>query len=329
MKTIKFDNVYIKNSYTLLGRNEYNPVIKNEVDKLIEDYYMGEKCVELAECDYQIECLKGLIKKSKIAKKDIDLVIGGDLQNELFASNYAMRNSNISFTGIYSACSTFTEGLLIASTFIESGKLNNIVNITSSHNLVSEKQFRFPIEYGAIRKKVNTFTATGSVGVLLTNKKEKIKIESGTFGSIIDLNYKDANNFGACMAPAAAETIYEHLKNTKRRPEYYDLILTGDLGVYGEKIMRDYLKTKYNIVLNNTKDAGQLLFDSHEGDKIAGGSGPICLPLMLFTKIQKKGYKKILLVGTGSLHSCLSCNLKESIISISHAVGIEFCEVKK
>lgn len=329
MKTIKFDNVYIRNGYTLLGRNEYNPVIKNDADKVIEDYYMNEKCVELAECDYQIEALKGIIKKTRITKKDIDLVIGGDLQNQLFASSYAMRRFDTSFIGVYSACSTFTESLLLASSLIETGKFNNIVCLTSSHNLASEKQFRFPIEYGAIRKMVNTFTATGSVSALVCKNKGIMKIESGTFGSIVDLNFKDANNFGACMAPAAAETIYEHLTNLKRKPEYYDLILTGDLGIYGQKIMRDYLKTKYNIVLNNTKDAGVMLFNTLEGDKIAGGSGPTCLPLILFTKLRKLGYKKILLVGTGSLHSLLSCNIKESIVSISHAVGIEIEEVKK
>lgn len=323
MRTLKFNNVYIKAWYTLLGRNEHNIKIENSVDKFVNDYYMEEKCLELAECSYQVECIKGLLKKSKIPQKNIDLIIGGDLQNQLFASNYAMRKFNISFLGIYSACSSFTESLLIASSFIESNQLENVICVTSSHNLVSEKQFRFPIEYGALRKKVNTFTVTGSASAILGRNNGIMKIDCVTIGSVIDMNYKDSNNIGACMAPAAAETIYEHLKNTKRKPSYYDLILTGDLGVYGVNIMKDYLSTKYNLCIDNVSDAGIMLFDVVEGDEFAGGSGPVCLPLALFTKIKELGYKKILLVGTGSLHSALSCSIKESVVAISHAISLE------
>ena len=142
------------------------------------------------------------------------------------------------------------------------------------------------------------------------------------------MNYKDTNNIGACMAPSVAETIYEHFKNTKRKETYYDLILTGDLGVYGTLIMRDYLKEKYKITLKNVMDAVTMLYNSKYDDEIAGGSGPICLPLIFFTKIKKMGYKKVLLVGSGSLHSTLSCNINASVASISHAVGIEIKEVE-
>lgn len=319
--TIKFNNSYIKNSYTLLGRNEHN--IKIKTDRVIKDYYFNEKSVEQGEAVLQIKSTEGLLKKEKIVEKDINLLIGGDLQNQIFASSFSARKFDIPFLGIYSACASFVEGLLIGSTFLETTNANNIIISTSAHNLASEKQFRFPIEYGALRKKVNTFTATGSVSALITKNKTNIKIESATIGKVIDLGYTDANNFGACMAPGAAKCIYEHLNEMNRTIDYYDLVLTGDLGVYGVEILKDYLKEEYKIEAKNIKDAGVMLFKEKSGKEIAGGSGPVCLPLILFSKILKENYKKILLVGTGSLHSKVSCNLSESIPSVAHIVSLE------
>ncbi len=319
--TLKFNNAYIKNSYTLLGRNEHK--VKIKTDKTIFDYYDKEKSVEQGEVNYQIKSLKGLLKKENLTEKNINVLVGGDLQSQLFASSFAARKFDIPFLGIYSACATFAEGLITASLLIEKENINNVVVNTSAHNLASEKQFRFPIEYGALRKKVNTFTATGSVSALITKEKTNIKIESATIGSVVDLGYNDSNNFGACMAPGAAKCIYEHLKETNRTPEYYDLILTGDLGVYGVSILKEYLNKEYKINANNIQDAGVLLFEEKSGGEIAGGSGPVCLPLILFTKILKENYKKILLVATGSLHSKTSCNLNESIPSVAHIVSLE------
>lgn len=319
--TIKFNNSYIKNSYTLLGRNEHN--IKIKTDRVIKDYYFNEKSVEQGEAVLQIKSTEGLLKKEKIVEKNINLLIGGDLQNQIFASSFSARKFDIPFLGIYSACASFVEGLLIGSTFLETTNANNIIISTSAHNLASEKQFRFPIEYGALRKKVNTFTATGSVSALITKNKTNIKIESATIGKVIDLGYTDANNFGACMAPGAAKCIYEHLNEMNRTIDYYDLVLTGDLGVYGVEILKDYLKEEYKIEAKNIKDAGVMLFKEKSGKEIAGGSGPVCLPLILFSKILKENYKKILLVGTGSLHSKVSCNLSESIPSVAHIVSLE------
>lgn len=318
--TLEFKNAYITNSHTLISRNEHK--IKIKADTTLTDYYDSEKSVEQAEAKFQIKSIENLIKKEKLTYKDINMLIGGDLQSQLFASSFAARKFDIPFLGIYSACATFVEGLIQSASFM-SNLTNRIILTTSAHNLASEKQFRFPIEYGALRKKVNTFTATGSVSTLVTNTPSNIKIEYGTIGKVIDLGYNDANNFGACMAPSAAKTISEHLKDTNRTIDYYDIVLTGDLGIYGVKILKDYLKKEYKIEANNIVDAGYILFEDSELEIIAGGSGPICLPLILFGKILKENYKKILLVGTGSLHSKTSCNLGESIPSISHAVSLE------
>lgn len=316
--TIKFSNVYLGDAYTFIGKNEHKLTITG--DESANDYYMGKKSFEEGEVEYQKRSISGLIKKEK--DKKIDLLIGADLQNQLLASNFAARNYNYPFLGIYSACASYAEGLIIASSLIEQ-KLKNVVVTVSANNLASEKQFRFPIEYGAIRKNVNTFTVSASISSLVTSAKTKIKIESATIGNVVDIGYSDTNNMGAVMATSAHQTIVKHLKDTKRKPDYYDFVLTGDLGVYGVNILKELLEKEDNITLKNVLDAGTLIFED-SGSSIAGGSGPVCLPLILNNKLLKnKTIKKILIVATGSLHSKVSSNLGESVPSISHAVSLE------
>ena len=312
-----YSDVYIKDKCSLLASKKYNPIVLKHTNIFVEDYYMGEKAIELAESKYQ----ELTINKLKNKYKNIDLIISGDLQNQILSSTLASSKNKISTLGIYSACATFVEGLIIAS-FIVSNKKSNIIVSSSSHNLVSEKQFRFPVEYGAVRKRVNTCTASGSVSALVTNKKSNIKIESSTIGFITQTNHKDSNDMGSAMAPSCAEVLNKHLKDTNRKSDYYDLILTGDLGEYGLKIMKKYFKIINGESLNNVIDSGSIFYK--EENIYAGASGPVCLPLVLFDYIiPKKKYKKILIIGTGSLHSVISTNLKIPIPSISHAVSLE------
>ena len=319
--TYKFNNVFINNKYSLLASNKYRPIIKENVDECLEDYYMGEKTIELAESKYQTITINGILNKLKFKSEDIDLLISGDLQNQILASTLAASKMGIQTLGIYSACASFIEGIIIASMFINNTNSKVIVS-SSSHNLVSEKQFRFPVEYGSIRKKANTCTASGSISIFLSNIESNIKVESATIGKVIQTNHKDTNDMGSAMAPSCAEVIYKHLKDMNRSGGYYDLILTGDLGIYGNKIVCEYLKRKYNINLNNMLDSGSVFYQDE--NVYAGASGPVCLPLTLFDYILKlKKYKKILVVGTGSLHSTLSSNLNIPIPSISHAVSLE------
>ena len=312
-----YENVYINDYYSLLGSDKYNPIIKDKVNYFINDYYMNEKTVDTSESKYQ----SITISKLKEKHKKIDLLISGDLQNQILSSTLSALDTNIPFLGIYSACTTFTEGLIIASNFIKNNNYNVIVT-TSSHNLISEKQFRYPIEYGALRKKVNTCTATGSVSALLSNKISNIKVESSTIGSVFSTNHKDTNDMGSAMAPSCARVLYKHLIDTKRKANYYDLILTGDLGIYGTKIMCEYFERISHMKINNIIDSGSIFYAKK--NVYAGASGPACLPLILFNYIiPMKKYKKILIIGTGSLHSVVSSNLNLSIPSISHAVSLE------
>ena len=282
---------------------------------------MKEKAVEIAESKYQEVCIEGLLRKSKKNVKDIDVLISGDLQNQILSSTLASSRFKIPTLGIYSACASFIEGLIVASTFVEK-QSQNIIVCSSSHNLVSEKQFRFPIEYGAVRKRVNTCTASGSVSALLSNKLSNIKIESATIGFITQTNHKDTNDMGSAMAPSCAEVLIKHLKETKRKSNYYDLILTGDLGIYGLEIMKKYYYKVTKNNLNNVIDSGSIFYN--DDNIYAGSSGPVCLPLVLFDYIIPiKKYKKILIIGTGSMHSVTSSNLKIPIPSISHAISLE------
>jgi stage V sporulation protein AD len=324
MRSLIFKNVYINDYYTMLGSTEKNPIVKKKVDYVYENYYHDNKSLEETESWMQQIVIDGLLKKQNKKDGDIELLIGGDLNNQLLASNFNASMFNIPFLGVFSACASFAEALIISSSMIDKSFINNSIIVSSSHNLVNEKQFRFPIEYGCIKKKVNSFSSTGAVSAFISNKRSKYKIMSATIGKVIDMNHTDSNDMGSAMASAAAEVLYDHLNSLNLKNSYYDLILTGDLGVYGLFIMKEYLYSKYKIKINNALDAGTMLYDCKPEGEFAGGSGPICWPLILFNKIfESKKYKKILIIATGSLHSVVSVNLKKGMPGVAHAISLE------
>ncbi len=322
MASINFKNVYIKDYFSVVGPLESDSKLKS-FDIKMSDYYFGEKTFEKAEVKMQKTILDNLLLKNDLNNDDINLLVGGDLINQISITNYSMRDYKIPFLGVYSACSTFTESLLIASSFLENYKLNNAIALTSSHNLTAERQYRYPVEYGSPRPSTATFTATGAAGCILSSNKSNIKIESATIGKVIDMGIDDVNHMGAVMAPAAAETLIDHLTDLKREAGYYDLIITGDLGCVGLEIFKEYIKKTYNIKLKKVTDCGcELYLDSQ--DTYAGGSGPVCMPIVLFNKIFKSiKNKKVLLLATGSLHSPNLVNQHNTIPAISHAISLE------
>lgn len=316
MASFKYKNVYINRFYSIAGKYENNGILKS-VDRYIDDFYDGEKTIEDCEIKMQRDVLDNLVSSKT------DLVVGGDLMNQITTTNSSMIDRNISLLGVYSACSSFIEALIILSNFINSRQIKEGISITSSHNLSSEKQFRFPVEYGASKPSYSTFTSTGSVGSIVSNIPSNIKIVSSTIGSVVDSGVKDANNMGAVMAPSAVNTLMEHLKYTNTTVKDYDLILTGDLGKVGSELFKELLCRDYDITINNHIDAGSMIYNK-EQEKYSGGSGPVCLPLVLFNNIiHNKKYKKILVIGTGALHSPMLVNQKHSIPSVSHLVSLE------
>ena len=330
--TTNYKNVYIMDTYTVCGPYENDGPLSNYFDKKYEkELYFGAKSWEKAEVKLLKDANANILKKNKLKEEDIDLLVSGDLQNQIAASDYMARDFNIPFMGIFEACSTISEGIILGSTFIEGKFAKKILVSTSSHNMAAEKQFRNPTEYGAPKKKTATFTSTGGASILLSNKKSKVKIESTTIGKVVDMGITDVNHMGAVMAPAAGDVIYNHLKDTNRDPSYYDLILTGDLGIYGKSILKEYMMTTYNIELgNNYNDCGTMLYDLDNQPVLAGASGPVCSALVGFGYIYKemlKGkYKRVLLVPTGAIFSPTFTFQKESIPGIANAISLEVNE---
>ncbi len=325
--TFYYNNIYINATSTVAGSYENSGPLSNYFDKTYEDFYINEKSWETAEVRLIKDSIDIVLNKLNKKLNKVDLFISGDLLNQLVASNYTARDLQIPFLGIYNACATSVEGLILGASLISGGLIKNCICSTSSHNNAAEKQFRYPVEYGGIKPLTTTFTATGGVSAFLSKKKGGIKVESSTIGTVIDNNIKDPYHMGACMAPAAADVIYKHLKDTKRDSSYYDLILTGDLGMYGSLILNEYLFDKYDIKMNNHRDSGCMLYDKKMSKVYAGASGPSCLPLVsysyIFDLMKKKEYRKVLLVGTGALMNSNMVNQKLSIPSIAHAISLE------
>ncbi len=316
MASFIYKNVYINNYYSVAGKYENNGNLKG-VNRYLEDFYDNEATIEDCEIKIQREVLSNLINKKT------ELICGGDLSNQLSLSSYSVKDLNISFLGIYSACATFVSSIIILANSINGRLIKEGLAFTSSHNLCSEKQFRFPVEYGALKPIYSTFTCTGSVGCNVSKYPSRIKVISSTIGSVVDYGIKDANNMGAVMAPSAVDTLIKHLEYTNTKVNDYDLILTGDLGLYGADLFKMILKKDYGINIRNYIDSGSIIYNK-EQEKYSGGSGPVCLPLVLFNNIlNNKRYKKIIVIGTGSLHCPTLVNQKKSIPSTSHLISLE------
>lgn len=327
--TFKCKDVYLKETSTVVGPYEKDGPLGEYFDKEHNDLYFGTDSWELAEQKLVEEAIDIILNKTKMKNEDIDLVISGDLSNQITSTTFGSKDTGKSFLGVYDACATSAEEIIIAANLIESKRINNALCVTSSHNMVSEKQFRNPTEYGAPKPHSATFTATGAATCLLTNKKTDVKIESVTIGKLIDYNQSDPNNMGGAMSGAAAYTIAKHLNDLKRKPEYYDLILTGDLGKYGKNILIEYLNEEYKIdISKNYNDCGVMLYDLDKQEEcLAGGSGPVCSALVnygyIYKKLKGKEIKRVLIVPTGAMYSSTTLFQGQNILSIAHAVSLE------
>lgn len=326
---LNFRNVYLDDVSTVVGPYEAKGPLSKNFDKKYDDLYCKEKSFEKAEIRLLEDSIKILLRKTKLSANDIDLVIAGDLLNQIASSCYGSINFKSPFLGIYTACATSIEGLLIGATFIDSGKVNNALISCSSHNMSSEKQFRNPTEYGSPKPLTATFTSTGGASCLLSNKPSKIRVVNGLIGTIVDYNQKDAFNMGASMAGAACATLSKYLKETNTKISDYDFVLTGDLGKYGKEIFKDFMMSEYNIDLSkNYNDCGTMLYDlDNQKEVMAGGSGPVCSALVNYSTVLKdlreNKYKKVLLIATGALFSPIMLYQKENILSIANLICLE------
>ena len=319
--------VNIVSTASIVGPKEKEGPLCEFFDQALEDEFWGEKSWEKAESKFIKETVNMAIAKSKIAQTDIDLCFAGDLLNQCISSSFGLREINIPFFGIFGACSTFVEGMILGSMAIDGDFATNVVCASSSHFCSAEKQFRFPLELGNQRPPSSQWTVTGSGCAVLSKNGTGSKITILTPGKIVDMGIKDANNMGAAMAGAAADTLLTHFKDTGRKPSDYDAIFSGDLGYIGKDILIDLLASKGYNIRANYNDCGVLIFDKEKQDTHSGGSGCGCIASVfsgyIYQMFQEKKYKKVLLMATGALMNSTSSQQGESIPGIAHAISIE------
>lgn len=326
MPTIKFNSVYLDSSSIVGSKMEKEGPLANCFDILYDDLYCNERTYEKGELHLLKDAFSFTFKKSDYKEKDIGIMFGGDLLNQITSSSYISSLYNIPFVGTFSACSSFALTLGLAASYIESNYVNNAIAFTSSSNATAERQFRYPLEYGVQKKETTTYTVTGASCAILTNSIRDIKVTSFTIGRVIDSGLKDASDMGNIMAISAYDTIKNHFKDMNIDHTYYDLILTGDLSYYGKKTLLNLFK-RDNIELDNYDDCGLIIYDRENQKVFAGGSGCACSALVTLgyvkEKLLKREYKKVLIVSTGALLSTTSIGQKETIPSIAHAISLE------
>ena len=308
------------------GRFEGEGPLREYFDELSEDHFFGEKTWEKGESTMQRHALSRALEKGGLKVSDLDLIFAGDLLNQCVGSSFALRESRIPFYGLYGACSTMGESLSLAALMLDGGYASCAAALTSSHFCTAERQYRMPVPYGSQRTPTAQWTATGSGCCLLACEGEGPYITHVTTGKIVDKGVTDANNMGAAMAPAACDTILTHLKDTGREPGYYDLIVTGDLGALGSRIVKDLTWEKGVDIQPNHVDCGEIIYKVIE-DEFQGGSGAGCSAVVfnsyLYDKLKKREINRVLFAATGALLSTVSSGQGESIPCICHAVSIE------
>ena len=326
-QTIKFDNPpTILDCASIVGPKEAQGPLAEYFDQTLEDEFWGEKTWEKAESKILKETVYSAVKKSNLPISSIDYCFAGDLLNQCISSSFGLREANIPFLGVFGACSTFVESMCIGSICVESFA-KNVLCATSSHFCSAEKQFRFPLELGNQRTPTAQWTVTGSGAAIITQSGMGPYITHITPGKIIDMGIKDANNMGAAMAPAFCETLITHFLDTGRSPNYYDAIISGDLGHVGKEIAIDIAKARGYNIKPNYNDCGVLIFDKEKQDTHSGGSGCGCCGSVFsgyfFKQLKAKKLKKVLLIATGALMNSTSSQQGESIPGIAHAISIE------
>lgn len=311
---------------SIAGKKESEGPLGHTFDITSKDTYFGQKSWELAEQRMQQMALETLATKAGIQQTDFDLVFSGDLLNQCIGSSFTLRNMDIPHLGLYGACSTMAESLLMSSMAVDGGFADKVVAMTSSHFASSERQYRFPLGYGGQRTPTSQWTVTGSGAALVCSSGKGPKIESCTIGTVCDLGIKDANNMGAAMAPAAYSTIRAHFEDLHTDVSAFDLIVTGDLGQTGKEALLALARQDGLSLGGKLTDCGTLIFDIATQDVHAGGSGCGCSAVTLcghlLDQLKRGKLKKILFCGTGALLSPTSTQQGLPIPGVCHAVCI-------
>ena len=322
--------VLIKEYASVVGKMEGEGPLRALFDHINGDNEFAQTSWEQSEGQLQLMAASKAVNKASLTTADIDFIIAGDLQNQCAGSHYGLRSMNIPFLGVFGACSTMSESMALSAMLIDGGSANRCLAVTSSHFCTAERQFRMPLDYGSQRPQTAQWTVTGAGALILENREVSggigPYITSATIGSITSFGIKDANNMGAAMAPAAAETIKKHLEDTKTKPGDYDKIYTGDLGAVGKDMLIMLLKRENIDISAVHDDCGLMIYDRESQDVHAGGSGCGCSAAVLCSKIlndmRSKQYNKILFTATGALMNSTILLQGQDIPCIAHTVSI-------
>lgn len=309
----------------VVGKKEGEGPLASSFDYIASDDSFGEATWEKAESTMQKQALALALDKAGQPASKLDWLFAGDLLNQCIGSSYAAREQSTPFFGLYGACSTIGEGLALAALTLDGGFGEWAGVVASSHFCSAERQYRTPLEYGSQRTPTAQWTVTGAGAAVLAREGLGPYVTHVTVGKVVDKGIKDANNMGAAMAPAAYDTISAHLKDTGRAPSYYDLIVTGDLGLLGSELLLELL-SRDGIELGNHADCGAMIFDPQGQDVHCGGSGCGCcasvLTGYLLNGMREGRWSNILFCPTGALHSPTASFQGESIPGICHAIAI-------
>jgi len=311
----------------VVGPKEGDGPLKSDFDFISEDAYFGEKTWEKAESAMLKQAFALACDKAKLPPSSLDYIFSGDLLNQCAGSSYAMRDADVPFFGLFGACSTMSESLSLAAMTIDGGYANACAAATSSHFCSAERQFRLPLEYGGQRSPTAQWTVTGAGAVILRAGGPAPYVTHVTTGKIVDAGITDANNMGAAMAPAAYDTLRAHFADTGRAPDYYDAIVTGDLGSLGQDILRELFSRDGVDLGLGYMDCGVLIYSGAAQDTHAGGSGCGCsasvLSGHLLRGMLENRWPKLLFCATGALMSPVTSQQGESIPGICHAVALD------
>jgi len=330
-QSIEFQNdVFILGGGAIVGKKEGDGPLGNCFDRIEEDPMMGMNSWEEAESALQQKAAALAIQKASVLKDQIRMIFAGDLLAQSIASSFGIVSLERPVYGLFGACSTMGEALSLGSMAVAGGYGDIVMALTSSHFASAEKEFRNPLEYGSQRPLSASWTVTGSGACVLGTRSSKVKITGLTTGKITDYGLKDFQNMGACMAPAACDTIAANLKDFMREPSWYDKIITGDLGYVGQRILFDLLKDQGQDITEQHLDCGIMIFDQETQDTHAGGSGCGCAASVfasyILPQVESGTWKKVLFVPTGALMSKTSFYEGQSVPGIAQAVVIEYVE---
>lgn len=327
-QTIFFKNrPKVLGRYSLVGPKEGQGNFKNYFHEILTDDSFGESSYEKAEYKMLYHTIESAISNAKKTPEDIDALFAGDLMNQIISSSFSARALQIPYIGLFGACSTMAESLIMGACFVDGGFGNTVACATGSHFSSAEKQFRYPLELGTQRPPVSQWTVTGMGCTILGRAQSGIEVECATIGKVIDWDVTDVNNMGAAMCPAAAEVIKKHFEETNRTPDYYDLILTGDLGKLGSEILIDLLEYSGYHIGNNYGDCGQMMFTNTQKTYMGGsgcGCGASIVNSYIFDRMEKGELKRVLFIPTGALMSTVSSQQGNSIPAIAHAVAFYY-----